>query len=271
MKSALHSVRVSLSALSAILLWGGCDAGAEVGTDAGRDTTGRGSSGGAGGAGTAGGAGGGSAGVGGGIIINPVFDAKMTDVACTTCTFPGGDYCGRIAEGCARRILDCGVTCIVPGYTCGGSGFPNICGAALDSGVCSPTVCDRPGSKACGIVGDGCGGRLDCGGCSGEETCGGAGLPRLCGTAPDSGACKPVVCTQLSGSYCGAIGDGCGGRLDCGSCPTGQSCSAGTCIGPGAPPSPPPPPPAPEVPPLPPVPPPPPPTGGEGLLSNPTM
>src|SRR5207302_356168 len=33
-------------------------------------------------------------------------------------------------------------------------------------------------------------------------------------------------CTTASGRYCGAIGDGCGQSLDCGTCPAGQSCGA---------------------------------------------
>ena len=36
----------------------------------------------------------------------------------------------------------------------------------------------------------------------------------------------PVTCDQV-GAKCGIIGDGCGGTVDCGPCPTGQSCGAG--------------------------------------------
>jgi hypothetical protein len=39
----------------------------------------------------------------------------------------------------------------------------------------------QPTGKFCGMIGDNCGGQLDCGGCSGNDTCGGAGIPRVCG------------------------------------------------------------------------------------------
>ena len=40
---------------------------------------------------------------------------------------------------------------------------------------------------------------------------------------PDAGAC--VTCNPEGGSYCGEIGDNCGGKLDCGGCATtGYSC-----------------------------------------------
>ncbi len=38
--------------------------------------------------------------------------------------------------------------------------------------------------------------------------------------------CTPKTCQQL-GYTCGAEGDGCGGTLQCGSCPTGQVCGGG--------------------------------------------
>src|SRR5580704_5351272 len=42
-------------------------------------------------------------------------------------------------------------------------------------------------------------------------------------TAP---TCVPKTCTDLSYN-CGMNGDGCGGTLDCGGCPTGQFCGGG--------------------------------------------
>ncbi len=48
---------------------------------------------------------------------------------------------------------------------------------------------------------------------------------------PDAGgdACIPTVapaaCNTPAGSYCGLIGDGCNGQIDCGNnCPTGWTC-----------------------------------------------
>jgi hypothetical protein len=46
---------------------------------------------------------------------------------------------------------------------------------------------------------------------------------------PDSGpptTCTPLTCQQLKAS-CGMQGDGCGNSLDCGACPTGQTCGGG--------------------------------------------
>ncbi|WNG57899.1 hypothetical protein F0U59_26455 [Archangium gephyra] len=41
----------------------------------------------------------------------------------------------------------------------------------------------------------------------------------------DGSACEPATCVA-SGAVCGSISNGCGGTLDCGSCPGGQICSA---------------------------------------------
>jgi hypothetical protein len=40
------------------------------------------------------------------------------------------------------------------------------------------------------------------------------------------GGCTPITCAQQNLS-CGPAGDGCGHQIDCGSCPTGQSCGGG--------------------------------------------
>jgi len=42
-------------------------------------------------------------------------------------------------------------------------------------------------------------------------------------------ACIPTTCAAL-GYECGAWLDGCGGILNCGTCPTGYTCSSGTCV-----------------------------------------
>jgi hypothetical protein len=54
------------------------------------------------------------------------------------------------------------------------------------------------------------------------QTCGGGGVPGQCGY-PDASSCAPSSCTA-QGIGCGPAGDGCGNLLDCGSCPTGQTC-----------------------------------------------
>jgi hypothetical protein len=79
----------------------------------------------------------------------------------------------------------------------------------------------------CGLIGDGCGGVLDCGPCTeAGESCGGAGVPNQCGAG--TGGCNPLTCSD-QGIQCGAAGDGCGGLLDCGGCETGYTCERGAC------------------------------------------
>ena len=59
-----------------------------------------------------------------------------------------------------------------------------------------------------------------------------AGLPDGFGMLPPptdaaprtDGPCTQITCAVAGGPYCGKIGDGCGGALDCGDCPTGLSC-----------------------------------------------
>src|ERR1035437_7174331 len=46
----------------------------------------------------------------------------------------------------------------------------------------------------------------------------------------DSGVYVPrSSCKVGGGQYCGIIGDGCTGDLNCGDCPTGLSCQGGVC------------------------------------------
>jgi len=89
-------------------------------------------------------------------------------------------------------------------------------------GGCGLVTC-ASANAACGPVGDGCGGVLQCGACPTGQLCGGGGTPFHCGGVS---ACVPRTCAQLSAS-CGPVGDGCGNVLQCGSCPTGQSCGGG--------------------------------------------
>src|SRR3954470_16208622 len=54
------------------------------------------------------------------------------------------------------------------------------------------------------------------------------GLPELPGTTGDGGPCVRNTCTPAGAQYCGKIGDGCGGFLDCGACPANEMCGAFT-------------------------------------------
>lgn len=42
----------------------------------------------------------------------------------------------------------------------------------------------------------------------------------------EGGSCSPKTCVQLE-AMCGTVPDGCGGTIDCGSCPAGQTCGGG--------------------------------------------
>jgi hypothetical protein len=132
-----------------------------------------------------------------------------------------GASCGTQSDGCGGTISCDNPGCAKP-QTCGGGGTPNQCG-----GGCQPLSCDQLG-LSCGPAGDGCGGTLKCGDCTvAGQSCGGAGVSGQCG-APAAGGptCTPLTCDQ-QGIKCGSAGDGCGNLLDCGSCPTGQTCGGG--------------------------------------------
>ncbi len=138
-------------------------------------------------------------------------DAGACGCTRTTCAFEGKN-CGAISDGCGGT-LDCGA-CAAP-QTCGGRGFPNVCGTP-----CTPTTCAALG-KNCGILSNGCGGTLSCGTCTAPSSCGGGGVANVCGSG-----CAPTTCAA-QGKNCGALPDGCGGTLACGTCPAPQSCGGG--------------------------------------------
>jgi hypothetical protein len=131
-----------------------------------------------------------------------------------------GLACGPAGDGCGNDI-QCG-TC-PSGQTCGGGGVRGQCGEP-DAGACTPISCASQG-LACGPAGNGCGGVIQCGTCPSGQTCGGGGVPGHCG-APDGGACVPRSCGAQA-IACGPAGDGCGGAVQCGACPTGQTCGGG--------------------------------------------
>ncbi len=153
---------------------------------------------------------------------NDARDATSGDVVCYTCDPLGGQYCGTIGEGCSRRALMCGNQCRQPGFTCGGGGVFNVCGAARDSGRCEVTSCDTSGGTYCGRVGDGCGGTLDCGACALPSICAAGGTTGICGRSETE--CTRLSCSNGAARYCGVVGNGCGGRLDCGECPESSPC-----------------------------------------------
>ncbi|HMJ51562.1 MAG TPA: carboxypeptidase-like regulatory domain-containing protein [Polyangiaceae bacterium] len=237
----MRFARFAIPVVFAVVAWStfhGCSS--ETSTTSGGRPTGNGSggstSGGAGGVGgTGGGTGGSTTGTGGTLPpIDPPKDAGKSDIYCvSSCSqyssadAQTGQYCGRIGDNCGKW-MECG-NCTDPQFTCGGSGVKSLCGADRDGGTCTAPSCIQPTGQYCGVVGDMCGGSIDCGNSCNEPgwTCGGAGIDHVCGAGTDGGACKKVyTCNPPNGQYCEKISNGCGATLDCGTCPAGQVCGA---------------------------------------------
>lgn len=144
-------------------------------------------------------------------------------------------------EACAGK--ECGVE----GDGCGGTYVCGTCASGEGCGLerafaCSPLPtssdddcpariesCAAAGAE-CGLIGNGCGGTIDCdaetGGCSPGEFCGFGG-PGRCGPLP---TCTPLDPAVACAGKCGLVSDGCSGTIDCLAafpCPAGQSCGGG--------------------------------------------
>jgi hypothetical protein len=86
--------------------------------------------------------------------------------------------------------------------------------------MCKPQTCTQANAE-CGLIGDGCGGVVDCGKCISTQVCG-IKSPNKCNAPP---ACTPQTCADVQ-AECGSIGDGCGGLVDCGACAPHEVCGA---------------------------------------------
>ena len=175
---------------------------------------------------------------GGGGIPNHCGGSTLTDDAGNTCvpkTSCGPLQCGQISDGCGG-IFDCGTSNCKNGDICGGSGTPNVCGQATCSPYTKPVAC--AGGKNCGVVGDGCGGVIDCtvgAGCTAPAICGGGGTANVCGggtvTADGGtggGTCVKKTASACTTGQCGPFPDGCGGNYTCPACnKPGESCGGG--------------------------------------------
>jgi hypothetical protein len=98
-----------------------------------------------------------------------------------------------------------------------------------NAGVCPGSVqhCEQqwsgpyliPAWGACTALAETCNGADDdCDGLIDEDN--------VCRTDTNTCSCQPVTCAQL-GKNCGTLDDGCGWPLDCGTCPSGESCGGG--------------------------------------------
>jgi hypothetical protein len=145
-----------------------------------------------------------------------------------------GKECGTEGDGCGGTY-DCG-SCR-RGETCG-IAEPFMCGVTPDGGdddcpAKIPSCADV--DAECGIIGNGCGGTIDCemetGGCDSGEVCG-LGGPQKCGSP---GVCTPLTAAVACAGKCGIVSNGCGvevngGVIDCSTafpCPNGQTCGGG--------------------------------------------
>jgi hypothetical protein len=165
-------------------------------------------------------------------VITPAADSGSI-CAPTTCMALGFD-CGPAPDGCGG-LLQCG-PCTAP-ETCGAGGFskcglpPGIGADGGATSLCTPTSCATRGYD-CGPATDGCGGLLQCGACTAPMKCGAGGFSKCglpAGIGPDGGplvSCAPTTCVA-HGYNCGPASDGCGGLLQCGACPAGESCGSG--------------------------------------------
>jgi hypothetical protein len=134
----------------------------------------------------------------------------------------GGRYCGTVGDGCGGT-LDCPTDCPKSGWKCDG----HLCKGPPD--VCTKLTCATSTGRYCGTIGDDCGGSLVC-----DTDCSAAGSGWVCNDAkvcvggPD---CPKVSCNNTNGDqqYCGDIGDGCGGTLNCpATCTNGLPCGSVT-------------------------------------------
>jgi hypothetical protein len=101
-----------------------------------------------------------------------------------------------------------------------------IDGGPSSDGGCSLTGCKVAGGHYCGLIGDGCGGSINCPACPAGETC----IANICNNGQGYDGGVLTSCTVVGGQYCGDIGNGAGGKLSCGACTApGWSCTDGVC------------------------------------------
>ena len=140
-----------------------------------------------------------------------------------------GKECGLDGDGCGGTY-PCG-TC-TSGEVCGVSA-PFQCGAVpvVSETDCPARIesCAAVGAE-CGLIGNGCGGSIDCGGCGPGELCG-IDAPQRC----DPAVCEPLGAAIACTGKCGLASNGCGnevaeGVIDCTidfPCAAGESCGGG--------------------------------------------
>lgn len=127
--------------------------------------------------------------------------------------------CG-LEKGSSKNQCAVQADCL-DGFVCNGAGICEVMDAP-DAPGCVPATCD---ANQCGMLGDGCGGTIDCS-CTLPAICEGAGIPNRCAAPPQ---CVPetdaTLCAQAALTECGttSVVDQCGitRNPDCGTCTTG--------------------------------------------------
>jgi len=166
-----------------------------------------------------------------GADANLLVEYKMTGAGDTD-TCGTGALCGTYCETTTLDPANCGScgTACAPTQPCSNS----ACGGAAGGSACSSDAGCQSGSCVAGICSSCLAGQTLCNGsCTNFQAdinnCGG------CGQACPSGgsvciagvcSCTPKSCTQL-GASCGTTDDGCGSIINCGTCPSGQTCGGG--------------------------------------------
>ena len=162
--------------------------------------------------------------------VQELCHAATRDEACA------GKQCGIEGDGCGNTI-DCG-TC-PDGQGCGlEQAFQCAVIPVSNNNECPARITSCASVSArCGLIGNGCGGTIDCtaelGACPVGELCG-LGGPQQCGAFP---SCTPLSAAAAcnNGNKCGEQSNGCGpevngGVVDCSiayPCPNGQTCGGG--------------------------------------------
>jgi hypothetical protein len=147
--------------------------------------------------------------------------AAAFGAACSSGSPPGADGDGGAdgLGGTAPIIVGGGGSSDNTGGTSGG--LIGGGGSSGGDGNCQPTTCEAQG-KNCGPIVNGCGDIIECGSCSGDQVCGLVEL-NVC-TSPADACVHHTQAQACAGKECGLESDGCGGTIDCGSCPDGQGC-----------------------------------------------
>ncbi|HEY5957179.1 MAG TPA: kelch repeat-containing protein, partial [Polyangiaceae bacterium] len=137
----------------------------------------------------------------------------------TTCAALGKN-CGVVSDGC-NGTLNCG-SC-ASGQTCA----QNTCTTTVDA--CSHSPCSS-GAKlvaSCNTCAQTvCGTDSYCCNSAWDSICV-SEAKSMCG-ATCTPTCTPTTCAA-QGKTCGSISNGCGSSIDCGTCPSGQTCSGNVC------------------------------------------